>query len=172
MDFSVTVNEAGATPRLLLRQANALARQVGGQVGAHWQHFLLPKHFTHAGATEYHYQPRTTKYMIRKFKKTGHTYPLFFSGDSMLALVGHNQPGMPSTIVPDVRVTATGGTARIRVVLAGANKLNFRRTPDAPDLRKEVTTVSEGDARELLNYAATQFQVGAQALRDSSQRQI
>jgi hypothetical protein len=168
MELTTIVIEQGATPRLLMKHRNEIARQVGGQVGAHWQQYLLTKHWTTQATSEYGYSLRTARYIIRKRKKHGHSYPLMYTGQSMRALVGHDNPGQKASRPPNVRVTATGGNARIRVILAGAGNLNFKRSARSPDMRKEIITLSAADVSILSQVAATEQTRRTQALVDQS----
>jgi len=89
---------------LSLRDWNDLLRAAWLHAIRFWFRFILPKHFTHRGATEYKYKPRDIKYNRRKLRKFGHTYPNVFSGKMRAEALAN---------VTDIRVTQAGGKAYI-----------------------------------------------------------
>lgn len=167
MELTTKVRESGPTPRGLMREKNEIARRVGSQVGADWHAYLLPKHFTVEGAREYSYQPRTYKHNVRKIRRFGAAFPLVFSGDSMRRLTGNSTPGHKSSNTPNLRVTATGGRARIRVILDAGN-LNWRPNPRSPDMRSEVTRTSNRDEDFLADCAEDAYQQAIRVVNTSS----
>lgn len=164
------VLETGPTPKLLMRQLNAIHRDTAADLGAHWHQHFRPKHFTHRGATEYGYQPRQgergssggfkNSYTQRKLKKWNHSRPLVWSGRSE-ALAS----------IRDIRPTAKKGQATARVVIH-ARALNFRRSEKAPNMRREMTTISPAEAAELTQLANRKLQERFDAVRGSEDTPI
>lgn len=148
--------ERGPTPKLLKRQLNAIHRDTAVELGEHWHKEFRPKHFTSRGASEYGYQPRGGErgsnqpfkgsYTARKLKKLGHTRPLVYTGRS---------EGLAA--IRDIRATAKKGAATARVVIH-ARGLNFRSSARSPDMRKEITTISQAEAAELTQLANRRLQ--------------
>lgn len=116
---------------------NEFIKPMFESMGLLWMLEIRPKHFTHAGGTEYGYQPRTVKYNMQKLRKVGHTYPLRYRDElraaSRFARYQHRRQGMD-------------------IVMNRAQKANFRRTPKAPNMRDELTRVSESDANKLIRH--------------------
>ena len=101
--------------------------------GRNWHKVALPKHFEKSAVDEYGYQKRTRAHMIRKASKFGHQLPLVFSGRMEREVLR----------IVDVRETAK----MARVVLHGPPHLHaYRKDLNAPDLAKELKTVSKKDA--------------------------
>jgi len=141
--IEVTVTERGPTPKLMLRQLNDVARAVAAELGDYWHRNYLPKHFTHAGATEYGYAKRNRRYEMRKLKTEGHTYPLVGPRNRKGEL--HSKDMMR---IRDIRATAKKGEAKVRVVLHMPH-LNYRPAGGRIDMRQEITTVSQREADQL-----------------------
>lgn len=160
-----TIRERGPTPKLAMRQMNQVQREVGEELGDHWHQHFRPKHFTHAGATEYGYTPRQFEYTRRKFKTEGHTLPL----------VGPDKRGevhsKDASRIRDVRVTATKGEAKIRVVLH-TPKLNFRPEGGRIDLRDEMSRISANEGKQLAHIAGVQQAKRFRDLRNTTSTTI
>jgi hypothetical protein len=151
MELTVTKTETGPTPKLLKRAWNDIHRDAAKFAGEYWHIHFRPLHFRNVATRRYGYQFRQGEnlrgakgfrrsYTGQKLRKFGHTRPLVFSGDSERL-----------TEIRDVRATATGGqfgSAQARVVMP-ANTLNFRRYPQSPDMRKELTTVIPEEINEI-----------------------
>lgn len=124
---------------------NTFIKPMYEQMGKHWMVNIRPKHFTHAGAREYGYEPRSGEkksgksfkrsYTGRKLRKKGHTRPLEYSGelkrDSGFSRFSH-------------------GVGRMRILLPRARKANFRHPKSNIDMRAELTAISRGDNIELV----------------------
>lgn len=162
--------ETGPTPKLLRKQLNTIHRETAIDLGSHWHAHYRAKHFTHAGATEYGYQPRAGErgsgrafrgsYTARKLKLHNHTRPLVWSGRSE-ALAA----------IRDIRATAVKGSATSRVVIH-ARALNWRRSEKSPDMRREMTTISKSEAAELTALASRRLQDRFAAVKDQEQTPI
>jgi hypothetical protein len=151
------VREKGATPRVLMREQNNIAREVATGVGVYWHENFLEKHFTQAGAAEYGYAPRDgdrlrpnakgfrSSYQGRKLRKYGHTRPLFKTGRSRELLK-----------IPRLRVTSVRGVATLRILLA-APAFNFSKSDWKVDMRKDITAVSRREEDQMTAYAAGDF---------------
>src|SRR5574340_797078 len=103
---------------LTQRQFNDLVREAWLETGEYWWNHFLPKHFTHEGAREYGYLPRSgeagtpgarhfwTSYSGRKQREEGHTLPLVFAG----RMRGE------ATTMRSVRAEVTSGKSTCHVV--------------------------------------------------------
>lgn len=142
--FLIKVTERGATPKLTAKQHRHHTRDMLNNAGVKWHRDYRPKHFTKAGAREYGYEPRGGEqrsgspfkgsYTAKKLRLFGHTRPLVFTGESEAR-----------TRVRDIRANSK----RVRVVM-NAPALNFRPTPQSPDLRDEMTRVSPAEQDEIV----------------------
>jgi hypothetical protein len=126
----------------------------------YWHRMMLPKHFTKAGAREYHYKPRKgevgagggsgffTSYTFYKQKWFGHTNPLMYTGLSRaLALSGRR-----------VTVSATGGRVRFPTG-------NILQGKDRAVRRRELTVVSPRERTHLMK-------IGTPVLEKAMQREM
>lgn len=122
-------------PDIVRRELNNITRGAWHLVGIKWHRDFRPKHFTHAGAREYGYQPRQGSYTRQKLHKHGHTRPLEYSGQSRRR-----------TSIRDVRATSQ----KVRIVM-NAPALNLR-----PGLhgrinpRDEMTRISAPEKTEII----------------------
>lgn len=133
---------------LTRRDFNDMKRRTFDVIGRTWHRDMLAKHFSHAGAREYGYRPRKgmpgnphpqgfdRSYSGRKLRAMGHTRPLEYSGE-----------GRRLARIQDIRVTSK----RVRVILP--RKFNRRNPHSQIDMREELTTVSEGEERQLVYLA-------------------
>lgn len=137
MELLVKKTYGGVSPTLLRGEIAALAREAARFMGVYWHTHFRPLHFDDVAWVRYNYAPRTAKYTLRKFRKHGHTRPLVWSGDSERR-----------TQIQDVRATYRGGMAIARVVMH-APTLNFRKHPESPDMRAELTTVIPEEMQEI-----------------------
>jgi hypothetical protein len=154
-DIRIKVKYTGAIPGVTMSQRdwNEIQRGVWHAVGRYWHVHFRPKHFTRAGAQEYGYQPRTAGYQRRKAKAKHHQNPLVFSGDSQ-------RRTRAARIVP----FATSRQVGVRVRMTAPN-LNYRRSASAPDLREEMTTISEAEGKELARLHRRGTEAGLRAFR-------
>ncbi len=138
-EIKLKVTYTGAIPGVTMKQRewNEIQRGVWAGVGRYWHTELRPKHFTRAGAAEYGYQPRTADYQRRKARQFGHQDPLVFTGES-------RRRTRTARIVPFATATRVG--VRVRM---NAPNLNYRPQPDAPNLREELTTISNAEGAVL-----------------------
>lgn len=139
--------ERGATPGIMKRELRKLQKLAYEQDGLWWHKMFRPKHFTKRGATEYGYAPRQGEagsgwskgfrrsYTGKKLRRYGHTRPLVLTGETQ-----------SMTRVRDVRANSNG----VRVVLRGANKLNWRYAGSEINMREEMTRVSEREQVEIV----------------------
>lgn len=144
--IGVVILERGLTPKRLPRGMPRVLKAAWADVGVMWHKDMRPRHFTHRGAKEYGYRRRIGQdfsrsskefrrsYSGRKFRKYGHTFPLVYTGE-----VKEN------TRLRDVRSTSKG----VRVVLRGANKLNFKPSGWSKTLREEMLTVSDREVGRI-----------------------
>ncbi len=141
--------EGAPAPGTTRRKLNAAMKASMLAVGYFWTARMLKKHFTPAGAREYHFADRTAGYQIAKAKLRGNQNPLMWSGRSLASALGHD----------GITATATANRARVRVpILAPAlNRMGKRRI----DMAAEVIAVSDGDTRllsaELQNVIGREF---------------
>lgn len=143
-----------AASKSQMREARKLALH---QAGRFWYRFILGKHFTHAGATEYQYQERSPKYRLYKLRRYGHTYPLVKTGQLKRSVMS----------TEDIRVSSN----KVSVVLHGPKYLyQFRKDVGAPDKAAELTKVSSGDEQVLAEvmsrtYTKALGQTGTRAVQ-------
>ena len=138
MRYDVNIRVEGM-PGLSKRQGHELTRRTFNDLGIYWHKKLRLKHFTHAGAREYKYTPRSgeqypfgskkfwASYTGRKKRRFGHTNPLQYTGLSKRL-----------TRLRIVRPTRNG----VKVVLR-ARAFNFRNSHSRINMRKEATTISD-----------------------------
>lgn len=139
--YEIVIVKRGPTPKLAARELNNVNRETVRLMGEYWHQKYFPKHFTHAGATEYGYQERNAHYEMRKLKKYGHTYPLVFSGQ-----------GRQDASHPRIVATAKRGEARVQVIM-NAPVFNLRSSPSAPNMRRELITISQAEADSIAREA-------------------
>ena len=149
----VQIVETGATPGILSREMQRIRRLTFHEMGTVWHATMRPKHFTHAGAREYGYEPRKGQpgsgspvkgergyygtYTGRKELKKRHTLPLVYSGQSrILASIG--------------TVVSTFKGCRVKMP---TRALNFRPHGGRINLRDEMTRISEREAAVLMKIA-------------------
>lgn len=154
--------ESGATPAVLKKEMNKILKTVWRVTAEHWHRYQRPKHFTHAGAREYGYTPRSGEkgstrtrfkgsYTQRKIQAVDHTRPLEFSGTSRQL-----------TRIQNIKSTSKGAVIRMR-----APALNFRAKGSAINMREELTAISAGDLTKLKRVANVAF---TRQLRELEQR--
>lgn len=136
------------------------------EMGLYWVDEHLPKHFTHAGAREYHYTERESfesgirsfnrSYQGQKLRKFGHTLPLMKTG-----------AGMRRLRVRDVRPTKDGAT-----VVLNAPVFNLSNKYSRVDMRAELTAISDRDELELQETGDDAFQGRIDAIRDQTTKTL
>ena len=142
----VRFTERGATPNADWRPAQ---RDSWTDVGRLWHNDLRPKHFTHQGAREYGYAPRSGargsgrrfagSYTQRKLKKFGHTKPLVYTGEG--------------EALTRVRVISSN-VKRVQVKMTAARKFNFRNPFSNIKMAEELRATSKGDVQKMTNEKA------------------
>jgi len=172
MSLDIIVKRQGLTSRTGWRVINQIAKEVAIEVGYFWHDNFLQKHFTHAGAREYGYEPRqgergsgmrfSGSYTQHKLHRFNHTRPLEFTGDSRSLL---------ETSKHKVRATATGGEATLRIPLGAPNFNRFGRGgrygTSKVDLRHDITAVSEAEIGLMAKEANRLFIEKYNSLRNS-----
>jgi hypothetical protein len=165
--LSCYIETTGAVPGLLARQLGRVKAAAFAAIGKYWHENFRRKHFTEAGAAEYGYTPRRGEqaglggkfwqtYTGRKLRKHGHKMPLVWTGRSKMA-----------TEVQDVRSTRNGA----RVVLH-APALNFRNKHSNVNMRLEMTTISEAEARTLGEVFKESFEREVEKACDARLREV
>lgn len=135
-----------------LRDWNDLRRAAWDEIGEEWRDAMRPKHFTHAGAKEYGFLPRSGEqsgigakfwrsYTGKKQRKFHHTLPLVWSGELR-----------DLSRVTRIQSHATSSDSGTRVVMPMANKANFRNPHSKIDLRDELTRVSDPESAQLTSH--------------------
>jgi len=147
------IKSRGVVPGLPKRTYNGFLKRAYFLLGLWWHTKCRPKHFTRAGAREYHYTPRQgergsasenarrgfrSTYTGQKLRRMGHTLPLVWSGLSRAM-----------TAIRNIRASFKG----VKVVL-NAPTLNYRRPGSPIDKRREMTTVSEAERQRGLKILA------------------
>ena len=138
---------SGPVPGVSQRTWAPILRSGYRVMGVYHHRSLLPKHFTHAGAREYRYTPRSGEsgsgtrkafrrsYTGRKLARFGHTRPMVYSG--LMEQLSRAR---------DLRVTSKG----VRVVVHVPAYRGLRQMPDTRiNLREELQTVSAKEGQEL-----------------------
>ena len=144
---------------LALKQSeiNAVTREAMRALGLRWRRKYLPKHFTHQGAREYKYTRRknyvTSKrkresYVQRKKREKGHTLPLVWSGEGRREALRSK------------KVVATATSTKAKATIPLPSVFNFRSKFSKVDMRKEITTVSAAELRELEVFLANEMAKG------------
>ena len=143
---AILITTNGPTPDAMAKHLRPAQKVAFKAIGTLWHRTMRPKHFTKAGAREYQYKPRGGEpgggeqfkgsYLERKLRVMGHALPLVWSGESRSL-----------TRLRDVRSTSKSA----RVVMR-ANKLNFRASPNAPDMREELRTISSSEQQRLTKH--------------------
>ncbi len=155
MISKIVIKYKGAVPDsrvFSVRAMNEVKRKAWLKVGRYWHEHFREKHFTHEGAAEYHYTPRSgeqsglsTKqffrsYTGRKQRYKGHTLPLVWSGDPGLRAMSR---------IASITATATSTRSGCRIALPQANKANFKNPYSQIDMRDELTRVSPAEGAVL-----------------------
>lgn len=156
MEFDPQVHHKGVTIRGLRKQKNAIHRDVMYSVAFLWHRDMRPKHFTHAGASEYGYTERSPNYNRQKFRRFGHTYPLVYTGDSKLATEKN----------VNIRATATSNKTS-GIVKMRAPKLNWKNPRSPIVTRDELTRVSARENIVIANFAKTNTLARYRRLREN-----
>ncbi len=170
--FEITLRKSGPTPKIVRRELNNVTREAARTMGQVWATRFREKHFTNAGAAEYGYTPRQGEpgrphprgfrqsYTGRKLAKFGHTRPLEFTGESRAR-----------TRSPRIVATATKGQATVQVIM-NAPGFNRRYAGSPIDMRKELTTVSRGEAEKLADEAGFFMQFVFSKIREHSAQKV
>lgn len=133
--FKFTTKVKGVSAKTM----RAASKKALAAAAKYWHQFLLPKHFTRAGAIEYGYENRTKKYMIRKAKIRHHQDPLVWSGSLKRA----------ASMVRDIRSTSKAG----KVVMKNLPRHVFYYKPTKPiHKERELVMVSRRDERALTAF--------------------
>jgi hypothetical protein len=121
------------------REWNRLKALAWTLVGQYWHEKLRPKHFTKAGAQEYHYQPRSGEpgtaksddfwhsYAGSKQKKFGENLPLVYTGETR-------------ALSEEKNIIANGNG--VRITYDSLRKLNQYKPKSGIDLRADFQAVS------------------------------
>lgn len=145
MEFAPKVNYKDFNLRLARRERNNIHREVMYLVAFFWHREFRPKHFTHAGATEYRYTERSPLYNRKKLRRFGHTYPLVFTGDSKLATEAN----------VTIRAIATSNKARGIVKMRAPNLSRLGRDGSRTPIVAvdELRRVSDRETRQIAEVA-------------------
>lgn len=111
-------------------------------LGRYWHDVILPKHFTQAGAHEYGYVKRGSKYMKRKLRVHGHQLPLVFSGELMEKVTRTRQ------------ITSTSRGARVK--MQGTPYLYKFHISKQVKKAEELVRISRGDLQDMVKYFEAQ----------------
>jgi hypothetical protein len=140
---AIDIRYTGAAAAIRNRRVmGELKKAAHAEVGERWGERMRPKHFTHAGAREYGYEPRTASYRGRKRKAKGHMRPLVWSGTLESETEGFTT--LPSTRGAKVRVPGRA--------------LNLTNIPNSRiNIREEMSTVSRRERGELADHGTRQL---------------
>lgn len=151
--------EFSRPPRTLVRDFKAAMAEAYKEAGLHWHQKMLPRHFDSGATMRYGYTPRTAGYIKRKRRVKGHATPLVWSGQ------------LKQAALLSARIKSTHNMAQVRFG-SGARALNFsgttviqngreitvsmraarrgvKRRQNYPDMRREMTAVTESEQTEL-----------------------
>ena len=166
--LTVKITYSGAAPALAKRALNKLYKKSFAIAAGVWHTRFHRKHFTHAGAREYRYDPRQgermtrgskrhrASYTARKERLFGHTLPLVWSGASRKL-----------ASIKDVRATSKRG----RVVIH-ARGLNRPRRGGKKSMREEMTTLAVREERTMLDRFARARMVRLSRVRGKRTRKL
>ncbi|KPL05254.1 hypothetical protein AMJ85_12025 [candidate division BRC1 bacterium SM23_51] len=104
-----------------------------------WHRVMRPRHFKPGAEAQYHYKPRSEKYLARKQSKKRHQRPLVWSGKT------RQQSSALYTI------TGTSRRVRGRMSLPWYVKMKPLRH-NAPALGEELTRVTTREHRDLVTH--------------------
>jgi hypothetical protein len=139
MSFAITVGMRGSLLKKTKGFGKALKESMQKAM-TEWQEGELPKHFAPIGQFQSRYpgvgQPRTRKYQIYKNKKYHQQNIMEWSGE-LKDNVRRN------------RVVVTGSKKTFKARLPGSQKANFRSKAASPDMRDELTAISEAEAKAI-----------------------
>lgn len=140
---TITIKERGPVPRTMRKAHTAASKAAWLRVAENWQARIRPKHFTEAGAREYHYTRRKGElqsghrfrrsYTGRKLREKGHTDPLVYSGRSR-----------ERSRQARLSATARGG-AKVSI---NAPTLNLKHPKSRIVMRAELAAISDRDAED------------------------
>jgi hypothetical protein len=120
-------------------------------VGQYWVDNMLQRHFEPGAAERYRYQFRSRAYRIRKDRAFAAGKPMSKGGAPVIA--GSNQPNVLTGYMRremSRSIVIRGFPTRATVIMYGPNYLTTRFYKKAqPDKPKELTTVTDGERREL-----------------------
>jgi len=131
------------------RQIRGAAKLAGQAVGERWVKEYLPLHFRPNARERYGYRSRSPAWRSQKVRSAGRTLkskgPISPEAGLDLVYTGRMRDmllGLPP------RVHATGG--RVTVKLRAPHYIDYpKRMYGSPDMRQEITTTTEGEARQL-----------------------
>ena len=149
--------EATGIEGLKQSQLNKIYRKSMGNTGKKWQKQYLKKHFTKAGAREYHYgaregepgsgEPFKGSYTANKQKRFGHQNPLQYTGQAK----AEAKRG---------KVTPRATAKKASVSVATSRKFNFRHPKSKTKPSEEIRRVSRRENKELSDFLAQDIDHG------------
>lgn len=114
---------------------NKMLKASYGAALEYWHKEIRPGHFEETAYSKYHYQYRTRKHRIRKMKKFGHNRPMVYTGLSLLK---------------SERFKIVSSAKKARLVM-NVPALNLRRSDISPNMREELTIVTQEERRRMIN---------------------
>ncbi|RQV98640.1 hypothetical protein EH220_03035 [bacterium] len=146
--LSVTIEYDGI---LAMKQSdlNRVVRESMEWIGKYWRQHILPRHFTHQGATKYNYALRAGErgtgrkfrhsYTGKKLDRYGHTLPLVYTGE------GRREA------LTDQRVIGKATAKMASVSIPLPRKYNLRRPGSPVNMADEIRAVSPEEIGILEN---------------------
>lgn len=125
MKYSIVFESSGVSG-MKKSEMNSILRDGFAYIGEYWHRHFRARHFSNDAYQEYGYQRRTQAYNRRKIKHLGHNLPLVFTGESR-------------DLSKQKKITATKNGVHVTMPV---RKLNFKRSAKAPNMPKELTTIS------------------------------
>jgi len=125
------------TPDVVLKSTPRITTEALKETPRLWHARFFRRHFQGGAAARYGYRPRSTKYVLRKKRKFGHTAPLIYTG-LMRKQLGRG-------------IFVTGNRYRAKGVMHGPRYVFMRQTAinNRPYLAGEVTALAPDEEREL-----------------------
>ena len=139
MRVTTAFQYTGFTPKAPRRLLNNARRESYQTLGQHFFDTNLPWRFTFFGQKLLGYKKRTNKYNRRKKREKGHLLPLVWEGTTRDRVLS------PLT---KIKAFATSRNSHVDLTL-NAPALNLRANASSPNLREEITRVSNREVGPL-----------------------
>ena len=152
-------------PEVAIRRWREIRKSVMTVMGLHWHQHMLPKHFEPGAGNVYHYDRRTSKYLITKqtAAKRGQT------GNRIVdPRAASDSLTFSGTLRANVTQVATirAFEQRFKLIMPGTKYTPDRpRNPRMPPIAQEVTRLLEYEKAELAKLGKSKAVAELNALR-------